>query len=66
MKMSHSSLIKVEPYWNVKYPVQLHRIIYPLIKVEPYWNVKFRICTGGRSSDTIKVEPYWNVKRIAL
>ena len=38
--MSHSSLIKVEPYWNVKYPVQLHRTIYPLIKVEPYWNVK--------------------------
>ena len=34
-------LIKVEPYWNVKFVIYLTLRDVPttLIKVEPYWNV---------------------------
>ena len=56
------SLIKVEPYWNVKSEMILNVDNDEKIKVEPYWNVKED--KGVKLIDIldIKVEPYWNVK----
>ena len=34
----NGGIIKVEPYWNVKFSQLLIDNIYQMIKVEPYWN----------------------------
>ena len=34
-----SSIIKVEPYWNVNVEHKRNDFKIPIIKVEPYWNV---------------------------
>ena len=56
------TIIKVEPYWNVKEVAFVHALDTEAIKVEPYWNVKVIMAVIGGILGAIKVEPYWNVK----
>ena len=38
-------IIKVEPYWNVKFGTKIKIQGTGTIKVEPYWNVKLYLYT---------------------
>ena len=38
-------VIKVEPYWNVKFGTKIKIQGTGTIKVEPYWNVKLYLYT---------------------
>ena len=58
------TLIKVEPYWNVKTNTELLQQKQRAIKVEPYWNVKKIKSVFEEWAQRIKVEPYWNVKSV--